>query len=725
MRAAGLESANYKSQITNYKLPIELAMSFAAIYVPDFPVEAMVRAEPELREQAVAVVEGTPPLVHVVAVNERAAQAGVEPGMTRLQAESMVDGRWPMAGSELRVASRDENRQSIGSQKAGEGKRFAGEGAREGSDSRYWKSSPGEAPGPTKSKVKLSQQHGPTRGGVLRQRSAEREAAAHAALLDCACGFSPRVEDTAADTVVLDLAGLERIFGPPAKMARDVARRCSEMGLEANVAVASNADTAALAARGLAGVTVIAEGKEAERLGELSVEVLTGSMVDGRWSMASSASEIARGRENQKSEIENQQCVEILETLERWGVRNLRALAALPEVALAERLGQEGLRLQKLARGENRRPLVVAEPPLVFEEAAELEYPVDVLEPLAFLLNRMLEQLCARLAARALATNELKLRLELDLAAEIENPPRRHGDTEEVDGRRSMVDGNTDVGANHKSQSTDHNSSVSSCLRGEGRFFTRTLRLPVPMLDAKVFLKLLQLDLQAHPPQAPVTKVWLRAEPAEPRRTQNGLFVPEAPEAERLELTIARIKKVVGTSRQAAVASRQENQESTIENRQCSSEARVGSPEMVDTHRADAFRMKPFTASGQWPVASGQENRQSTIGNRKWGDDTLESERTPTASPLTALRVFRPALAAVVTMREGKPAQVASAERPTMRGEVVWCAGPWRSSGEWWAERAWWREEWDVAVRNEEGVALYRVYRDEIEGKWWVEGSYD
>ncbi|MFI5087059.1 MAG: hypothetical protein ACHP7I_01590 [Terriglobales bacterium] len=77
---------------------------------------------------------------------------------------------------------------------------------------------------------------------------------------------------------------------------------------------------------------------------------------------------------------------------------------------------------------------------------------------------------------------------------------------------------------------------------------TRCLRLPVPMLDAKVFLKLLQLDLQAHPPQAPVTKVWLRAEPAEPRRAQNGLFVPEAPEAEKLSVTLARIERVVGKS---------------------------------------------------------------------------------------------------------------------------------------------------------------------------------
>ncbi len=658
-------------------------MPFAAIYVPDFPVEAMVRAEPELREQAVAVVEGTPPLGHVVAVNERAAQAGVEPGMTRLQAEErLVDGRWSMVDRDSKRAATSSTRE--GALRQAQGRLCA-----------------------------------TRKCGTLRERSRERETAAHAALLDCACGFSPRVEDTAADTVVLDLAGLERIFGPPAKIARDVARRCSEMGLEANVAVASNADTAALAARGLAGVTVIAEGKEAERIGELSVEVLTGSMVDGRWSMTIPASEIARGRENQKSEIENQQCVEILETLERWGVRNLRALAALPEVALAERLGQEGLRLQKLARGETRRPLVVAEPPLLFEEAAELEYPVDALEPLAFLLNRMLEQLCARLAARALATNELKLRLELDLAAEIENPPRRHGDTENlqfaIDNLQSENQGGDEQ--NYKLQITNCKSAAPAFFRGEDKFFTRTLRLPVPMLDAKVFLKLLQLDLQAHPPQAPVTRVWLRAEPAEPRRAQNGLFVPEAPEAEKLSVTLARIARVVGGS--AVDGRRSTEDESMVDGPLgCArgrlwsmAKERVGSPEMVDTHRGDGWRMKAFVASGQWPVASGQH--------------AGEGARATTASPIIALRVFRPALAAVVTVREGKPAHLASAERPTMRGEVVWCAGPWRSSGEWWTEQAWSREEWDVAVRNEEGVALYRVYRDEIGGKWWVEGSYD
>ena len=43
---------------------------------------------------------------------------------------------------------------------------------------------------------------------------------------------------------------------------------------------------------------------------------------------------------------------------------------------------------------------------MAFEEAFELEHPIMLLEPLAFVLNRMLEQLCARLQGRAFAAQE-------------------------------------------------------------------------------------------------------------------------------------------------------------------------------------------------------------------------------------------------------------------------------------------------------------------------------
>src|SRR5579864_1369897 len=603
-------------------------MPFACIFVPDFPVEAVVRAEPQLREQAVAVLGGKPPLVRVFAANEKARDCGVEPGMTKLQAEA----------------------------------------------------SPQVA---------------------LRPRSLLEETAAHAALLDGAQSFSPRVEDTAADTVILVLVGLERLFGAAAQIARDLARRISDLGLEANVAVAANPDAAMHAARGFPGVTVIPAGKEAERLGDLPVEVLLAGF-RSQESGVGSQGQAASSRESKQNE--ERRTLEILETLDRWGVRNCRTLAALPEVALSERLGQEGLRLQRMARGATERPLVVSEPALSFEEAIELEYPVALLEPLAFILNRLLEQLCARLSARALATNELRLRLEL------ENPPRRYGDTREIDDLEiddcrlknqqptSLPRINADQCESEsiqKSSIINHQPSRNSKLEtrhytghctpttDQGlshrqSFYARALHLPLPMLNPKTFLKLLQLELQAHPPEAPVTKVWLAAEPVRPRAAQTGLFLPLSPEPEKLELTLARIAGVVGKSR-------------------------VGSPEILDTHRPENFRLRHFT-----PAAP-----QARV------------ELPEKTGPLTALRLFRPPLRASVLMHAGAPVRITAAIQPEVRGEIVWSAGPWHASGEWWKEDAWAREEWDVILQNETGAALYRLYREPASGQWFVEGSYD
>jgi protein ImuB len=541
---------------------------FAAIYVPDFPVEALVRAEPMLREQAVAVLDGTPPLLTVLACNQRARLAGIECAMTRVQAEALPEVK-------------------------------------------------------------------------LRQRSHEQESAAHAALLDCACAFSPRVEDTAPDTLIADIAGLERLFGPPAQLARDLARRAADLGLEANVAVAADPDAAMHAARGFSGVTLIEPGHERDRLGTLPVDVLfMGKELPSGAPPSPPPARVGSTDWNP---------AEILETLDRWGVRTFRALASLPPIPVTERLGQRGLYLQKLAAGATRRTIVPAEPPLHFEEAIEMEYPVDLLEPLAFVLARLLEQLCARLSARSLATNELRLRMRL------------------TDFRS---DESTDLPA------AENNSSLRSVNPSIAEEFTRTLKLPVPMNDAKTFLKLLQLDLQAHPPSAPVAKIWLAAEPVRPRHAQTGLFLPEAPAPERLELTLARIGGVVG-------------------------EQNVGSPEVLDTHRPDAFRMQRFSLA---EAARGQ----------------LSALRTH-ATPL-ALRVFRPPRRAKVQIKSGKPVHVWA---PGVCGDIVACAGPWRTSGEWWTDSPWHRDEWDIAVHNDQGTSLYRLYQDVKSKGWFVYGTYD
>ncbi len=566
---------------------------FACLFIPNFSVAAVTRAEPELCSQALALLEGIPPLEKVFAVNQKAAAMTISAGMTKAQAE-------------------------------------------------------------------LCPQL------ILRLRSPLQESATHEALLDCAQSFSPCVEDAAADTALLDLAGMESLFGPLPEIARAILNRAASLGLAAHVAVASNPDAAMLAACGFGGVTVIPAGQEADQLGPLPVDVFRNlsfqppSVSEGRRGLAVS--------QDESHETLNR----LLETLGRWGIRNLRSLAALPEVALSERLGQQGLRLQQLARGAASRTLVPVEEPLIFEEAVELEDPIRLLEPLAFLLNRLLEQICARLASRSLATQQLHLALELE--------------------------------AGSSSSSAAH--------------FHRTLNLPLPMLDARLFLKLLQLDLNANPPGAPIVKIHLAAEPTRPRSAQAGLFLPPSPEPEKLELTLARIASLVG-------------------------ESRVGALELLDTHRAEGFRMKHFAPSQavagkitnktnpgpdrRLPVENTDPSALRAQASQLCYSDPRASAKGGGISPpvITALRIFRPPLRASVTLENGEPVHIACARKKEVQGSVLWKAGPWRSSGDWWERDAWSRDEWDIALQNPEQIALYRLVHDLLNGIWFVEGTYD
>jgi len=397
-------------------------------------------------------------------------------------------------------------------------------------------------------------------------------------LIACAQDFSPLVEQTDADTVMLDIDGLEHLFGSVHDIAHAIARRAA---IPVNVAVAANPDAAFHAARGFSGTSIVPQGDEAKFLASLPVALLSPSE-------------------------------EIAETLARWGVRTFRDLAALPELGVAARLGEEGVRLQQIARGEHERPLVPAVAQLCFEEEMELEYPVELLEPLLFLLARLLGHVCRRLEDHALAAIGLRVRLLLENASEHE------------------------------------------C----------SIRLPVPMRNPRVFLKLIELDLEKHPPVAPVVKVTIAADPAKPRTTQNGLFIPLSPEPEKLELTLARIVKVVG-------------------------EGNVGSPELVDTHRPGAFLMRLF------------------------GVKQLGTGRNACPTQL-AFRVFRPPVAAKV--------QADFISASGIRGKIVQEAGPWRTSGDWWTPDPWARDEWDVELTD---GSLYRIFCDAQSGRWFIEGSYD
>jgi protein ImuB len=405
-------------------------------------------------------------------------------------------------------------------------------------------------------------------------------------LVEVARSFSPLVEITAPETVVLPVAPLRRLIGPPHQIASEIARRASEFGLTGNIGIAQNPDTAILAARNLHGVTIIPRGAESKYIGEFRIETLP---------------------------IEP----ETYEILTRWGVRTLEDFSVLPDNGVTERLGPAASYLQQLARGAVHRPLKPAPLGISYEDRFELEHELSLLEPLLFILSRLVNELVARLTSQSMATTELRLTLDL---------------------------------ANRESH-------------------RRTLKLPFPTRDARMMVKLMQLDLDAHPPGAPVLAVTLAVEPVEPRIVQHGLYVPPAPEPEKLELTMTKIRSMVG-------------------------DANAGSPRLLDTHRPGAWEMIPVQ-----PVAGG-ENRASR-------------------SARLAFRYFSPVLEARVEIRSDRPARIFA---PGVYGTVLEAAGPWRTSGGWWTADPWDRDDWDIGLNN---GGLYRIYLKRPVEAWFVEGAYD
>jgi protein ImuB len=442
-----------------------------------------------------------------------------------------------------------------------------------------------------------------TCGGVsLRKRSQVNEDAARAALVDCASEFSPCVQPIA-DAVLMDITGTGKLFGDARTTVQKITLRGKEFGFRLHIAVSANPDTALYAARGFPGITIIPAGYEASRIASLPISVLPITS-------------------------------EMIEILDGWGINTLGELAALPSVEIVERLGQEGLHLQMLARCKTTRTLVPVEPSSEFLESFEFEEPIETLESLTFILNRLIQQACGRLRSRALATNEMHLRLKLEV--------------------RQLQNGN------------------------EKERYERVWKLPLPTQDGKVLFRLAHLDLEAITFSAPIKTAMIQLIPVRPRFAQADLFTPAAPEAEQLEITLARIRSVVGSIDENGIA--------------C-----VGSPKLLDTHKPDSFTVEAFSSLSR-------------------------KHQTCCASvPILSLRIFRPALETTVELTKEKPCCVLLGRKNL---QVLAAFGPWRSSGDWW-DGVWARDEWDVALKTSEGIGLYRIFHDLIRKQWFVEGVLD
>jgi protein ImuB len=447
-------------------------------------------------------------------------------------------------------------------------------------------------------------------GAIVKVRSVAEEGTAQAALLDCVSQFSPRIEVAAAGAILLDVEGMERLFGQPPELATALAKAIKKLRFRANVAIASNPDVALIAARGVAGITVISSGKEEASLSRLSIDVL---------SPASKQKEI----------------------LDHWGIRTCGELAKNRPVALRERLGEEGLALWKLARGESARLFVPSAATPKFEENIELEDSVDLLEPLLFMINRLLEQIIRKLLARSFSLEALYVRLGLEIHAD------------------------------RNANDCPYKNTLDA--------FELALKLPVPMHDAKTLLKLLQLELESHPPKGPVKTVALTAEPAKPRSSQGNLFVRAAPEPEKAEVLQAKLRSLTGQV-------------------DGSSRSTVGVPGIVDSTQPDNFTVLPFVSAA-----------------------TKKKKVLPPQIEDDLLRLYRPPKRARVRIVDGQPAHISFG---SVSAAVKQCSGPWKLSGNWWTEY-WAREIWDIELRVASGVACYRAFQDLVSNRWYVAGKFD
>jgi protein ImuB len=432
----------------------------------------------------------------------------------------------------------------------------------------------------------------------LLARSAETEAAARSALLECAAHFSPRMEDASRGTAcacVLDIAGTERLFGPPERLAERLRIALAAAGFRVSIAVSANFHTARLKATAARGITVIPRNTEAIALSRLSVSAL--------------------GLEEQHAE-----------TFDLWGIQTLGELAALPEVELITRLGAQAAEWRALALGALPHAFQPAEAEFTLKEFYEFDTPVDQTESLLFVAARMIDCLVARATARAFAVASLVVCMELE----------------------------------------------------GGSVYRRVIRPAIATADRKFLLKLLQLEIAAHPPQTAVLLVDLTAEAGQASKVQLGLFAPQMPEPSRLDVTIARLKAIAG-------------------------EDRVGSPVLEDTHRPGAFRMEGFAVTDS--------------------SAEMKAER-----PRLALRRMRPAVPIRVELRDMKPVAFRDNER---RYKVAAAYGPWKTSGCWWSSDDWNAEEWDVLAETAGGspVACLLVRNHELrkDGRsvWQLEAFYD
>ena len=230
-----------------------------------------------------------------------------------------------------------------------------------------------------------------------------------------------------------------------------------------------------------------------------------------------------------------------------------------------------------------------------------------------------------------------------------------------------------------------------------GARLSRRIGVASPCQDEEILLRLLRLAFERNPPPAPVESVRLLCEGIPLRREQLDLFVPRGPSPSELDETLAELGSICG-------------------------EDRIGTPQVVDDHRPNAFALKPFrprkNTSGT-PKRSRATSRKKPVSNR-YIKATLPGAAPPRRGPRLTMRALRPPMPADVRLTQGRPVHLHSA---ITRGEILNAAGPWRSTGHWWSKTAHFAvDHYDIQMRD---GSVLRICFDWKMKRWQVDGVYD
>lgn len=301
-------------------------------------------------------------------------------------------------------------------------------------------------------------------GVIVRCRSKDAERSAAKAILTCAYTLSPRVEETDKGICTIDLRGAsgESLLS----RGEDLLRQIEELGFRGRIGFSETPRLAYFAAYYARPILVVAARDREEFLNQSALRT---AGISEKMAMI----------------------------LQQWGIRTLGAYSVLPREDVGRRLGKEGLTLWDELAGREERHLVIAKLPEGFEESLELEYEIETMEPLLFILRRFLESLTLRLKLVYLVVGLLHLTLTLS----------------------------------------------------NGSVYRRLFKILEPTREVETLFRMLFAHLENVETESPITAVSIRINPVSPQLRQCDLFETALKNPQRLSATLARLVGVVGTGR--------------------------------------------------------------------------------------------------------------------------------------------------------------------------------